>query len=373
MTSEKYSVNILIVDDRPENLLALESLLKDDVTQIFKANSGREALELLLRHEFALALLDVQMPEMNGFELAELMRLKDRTKAIPIIFVTAGAIDPKHTFKGYEAGAVDFLYKPLDYRVVRSKVRVFRELEQQSQMIRNQMEQVSAALKAREEFMSIASHELKTPITSMQLQLQMLLRSITSNPTNPVPAERVSKALNTSVKQLKKLVQIIDELLDVSRIQAGKFFVDLEKVNLSELVTSTAANFEEQLALAQCKLTLAVQPDLTVTCDAFRTEQVLTNLITNVMKYAPNNPVTISLNSKGSSVELVVQDSGAGIPTEKLSIIFDRYERIDNEKAVSGLGLGLYIVREIMEAQGGTIHVESLPNQGSKFTATFPA
>jgi len=134
---DKIKAKVLLVDDRKENLQALESLLANKSVEIFKALSGRDALELLLVHDFALALLDVQMPEINGFELAELMRGAERSKNVPIIFVTAGAIDPKHTFRGYEAGAVDFLYKPLDPRIVRGKVSVFLELDRQRQMLSN--------------------------------------------------------------------------------------------------------------------------------------------------------------------------------------------------------------------------------------------
>ncbi len=371
MSSESRLVNILIVDDKIQNLVALESLLKDEVTRIYRAQSGDEALELLLKHNFALALLDVQMPNMNGFELAELMRLKDKTKSIPIIFVTAGAIDPKHTFKGYEAGAVDFLYKPLDTRIVRSKVKIFRELEQKRIEVFEQSERLAKSLQAREEFISIASHEIKTPITSLQLQLQVMRRSLNSVDTDPFQ-KKLGSGLDNSLRQIKKLNILIDDMLDVSRIRGEKLYVQLEQVDLTLLVKQTVEHLSDQITHAKCPISIHAPEPILLQCDAFRTEQVLTNLITNVIKYAPQSSCTINVTQKDREAILSVSDNGPGIKAEKLPLIFERFERIDNTRAVSGLGLGLYIARQIMEAQGGRLEVESVENQGTTFNAYFP-
>lgn len=369
--SNENKINILIVDDRPENLISLENLLKEDDVVIYKAQSGVEALELLLKHGFALALLDVQMPEMNGFELAELMRGKEKTKTIPIIFVTAGAIDAQHTFMGYDAGAVDFLYKPLDTRIVKSKVKVFKELEQQKLVIQDQLTQLSQALKWRDDFLSIASHELKTPITSMRLQTQMTARSLQKN-ANSITPEKLEKYFVTSNKQLDKLTRLIDDLLDTTRIRAGKLTVDPVEVNFSQLMNDILERYEEQLAEANCQVDSEIQKDIVVYCDPFRAEQVIVNLLSNAMKYAHGKPVSIKLREEHGQAFLTIKDAGPGIAPEKVDAIFERFKRGNRHEGISGLGLGLYIAKQVMDAHHGSITVKSTQGLGSAFTINFP-
>lgn len=370
--SNENKINILLVDDRPENLISLENLLKEDDVVIYKAQSGVEALELLLKHGFALALLDVQMPEMNGFELAELMRGKEKTKNIPIIFVTAGAIDAQHTFMGYDAGAVDFLYKPLDTRIVKSKVKVFKELEQQKMVIQDQLQQLSQALKWRDDFLSIASHELKTPITSMRLQTQMTTRSLQNSQTKTLTPEKLEKYFATSNKQLDKLTRLIDDLLDTTRIRAGKLTVDPEEVNFSQLVKDILDRFEDQLNEAKCTVSADIAESVKVYCDPFRAEQVIVNLLSNVLKYANGKPVVVKLNEEHGQAFLTIKDSGPGIAPEKAEAIFERFKRGNKHEGISGLGLGLYIAKQVMDAHHGTISLKSTPGLGSAFTINFP-
>ncbi len=371
--SNENKINILIVDDRPENLISLDNLLKEDDVVIYKAQSGIEALELLLKHGFALALLDVQMPEMNGFELAELMRGKEKTKNIPIIFVTAGAIDAQHTFMGYDAGAVDFLYKPLDTRIVKSKVKVFKELEQQKLVIQDQLTQLSQALKWRDDFLSIASHELKTPITSMRLQTQLTERSLQKSEEKVLSPEKLEKYFATSNKQLDKLTRLIDDLLDTTRIRAGKLTVDPVEVNFSQLINDILERYEDQLTEANCKVNAHIQKDVMVYCDPFRAEQVIVNLISNAIKYAHGKPVEISLRKDQGHATMTIKDSGPGIAPEKVGAIFERFKRGNKHEGISGLGLGLYIAKQVMDAHHGTITVKSTQGLGSAFTISFPS
>jgi signal transduction histidine kinase len=367
------TVKILLVDDRYENLLALESLLKEDGTEIFKAYSGREALELLLLHDFGLVILDVQMPEINGFELAELMRGIDRTKKIPIIFVTAGSSDPKLTFRGYESGAVEFLYKPLNARIVQGKVNVFKQLERQRLLIQSQMTQLTNALKTRDEFFSIISHELKTPLTSLMLNIQLAQRSLASSVDPALSAEKVRRRLDLSVIQSEKLAHLIDELLDIARIHTGKLSTHLIDANLAQVIRDVTTRFCDTLEQASCPVTLHLDDTLIVPADTFRVEQVLINLLTNAMRYAPGSPIEISLNRQGNRAALRVKDHGPGIPELALASLFEPFERGPNaDSKTRGLGLGLYIVRQIMLAHNGDITIKSEPNEGAEFTAAFP-
>lgn len=370
--STENTINILIVDDKPENLISLENILQEPDVKIYKAQSGIEALELLLIHGFALAILDVQMPDMNGFELAELMRGKEKTKSIPIIFVTAGAIDAQHTFMGYDAGAVDFLYKPLDIRIVKSKVKVFKELEKQKLIIQNQIDQLSQALKWRDDFLSIASHELKTPITSLRLQTQLALKNFEKMDMKAFTSDKLKKIFTTSSKQLDKLTHLIDDLLDATKIRAGTLTVEPIKANFSTLMTDVMDRYSDQLS-GMKSLKIDIQDPVMVYCDPFRAEQVVVNLLSNAIKYAPNSPLEISLKQENNQAILKIKDEGPGIPKEKLMSIFERFKRGANSEHVSGLGLGLYIAKQIMEAHRGAIAVESNVGKGTMFIVSFPA
>ena len=207
MTRE--TVKFLLVDDTDENLVALEALLRRDGLEVLKARSGAEALELMLIHDAALAILDVQMPEMDGFELAELMRGMERTKHVPIIFLTAGAQDPQRVFKGYEAGAVDFLFKPVDPRVLKSKADVFFQLHQQKI-------ELASNLRMNEMFVGILGHDLRNPLNAAMhdQRAQLLERRLAD--------EGQLRPLRRMVSSARRMKDMIDQLLDLTRARLGR-------------------------------------------------------------------------------------------------------------------------------------------------------
>ena len=378
--SVEEKTKFLIVDDRPENLLALESLLRRDALEIHQARSGYEALELLLIHDFALAILDVQMPEMSGFELAELMRGTDKTKSIPIIFVTAGTANSKNVFRGYESGAVDFIYKPLDPHIVRSKVNIFFELDLQRKLLRAQLQETQNALRlaekavqTRDEFLSIASHELRTPITSLSLSLQLLARVIDKEGFQNVSEDRFKKSFGVAIKQLGSLDHLIGSLLDVTRITNGKLALEPELLDLSEVVHESADQLTDQIKESGCKLKLNVETGMMGKWDRSRIGQVVINLLTNALKFGKGAPIEIEVGRKSGQIFLTVRDHGLGISESDQAKIFNRFERAVNAKAIGGLGLGLHIVKEIVVAHGGTVEVRSQLGEGAQFTITLPA
>jgi CheY-like chemotaxis protein len=244
---------LLIVDDLPENLRALDALIRDDQRQVFQALSGEEALSLMLEHEFALAILDVQMPGMDGFELAELMRATSRTRNIPIVFVSAAGRELNYAFKGYETGAVDFLYKPLDPDAVRSKVNVFVTLDQQRREMRRQMEALELArreqeillrelnetqgelqrsLRMRDEFMSLVAHELRTPLNTLFLETQMRSLQLKRGNLPAFNPEQMGGMIKRDERQIKAMIRLIDDMLDVSRMKSGTLSIRPAKVEL---------------------------------------------------------------------------------------------------------------------------------------------
>ncbi|MBC7538510.1 MAG: hybrid sensor histidine kinase/response regulator [Bacteriovorax sp.] len=385
-------LEILIVDDVKANLVALQALLERSDVNIFKAQSGHDALELMMRHDFCLAMLDIQMPIMNGFELAELMRGSNKTKNIPIIFVTAADKDQKHVFKGYETGAVDFLRKPIDPHSVKSKVNVFLELHQQKIELKKQVvelkeiqeeqkiilgelnktkEELEKAVRLREEFMSIAGHELKTPLTAMKLQTQFRKRKLENGSYTSMSVETLAQMFEADNKQQERLTLLIDDMLDISRISSGKLSINVESFDLCSLINEILERNLELFKEANILVEINLCEPLIGTWDKFRIEQVITNLFTNAIRYGAGKPVTINVTANLGHAEIVIEDKGIGIAKEDLKRIFQRFERANGTES-TGLGLGLYIVSQIIEAHNGSINVESIPGIGSTFKIVLP-
>ena len=372
-------LEILIVDDVKDNLLALSALLvRDDVT-ISQALTGNEALELMVKHDFCLAIVDIQMPEMNGFELAEFMRGTNKTKNIPIIFVTATAKDEKYAFKGYESGAVDFLRKPLDPHAVKSKVNVFLELHKQKKELNKQVEalkqtreELEQAIRVRDEFMSIASHELKTPLTSLKLQSHLRKRNLKKGDLSAFTPERLTKMFDSDEKQLERITHLIDDMLDISRISSGKLSMNLERFDLCELIRDIVEQSSEQFVAAGCPIKIEVCQSAVGSWDRFRIEQMVMNLLTNAMRYGAGKLILLQVIALKDRVQIVVHDQGRGIAEENHERIFRKFERAVLGSEISGLGLGLYIVRQILDAHHGSIRLESQLGQGATFVVELP-
>lgn len=384
---------LLLVDDLPENLLALEALLRSEALEIFQASSAEAALELLLMHEFALAILDVQMPGMNGFELAEMMRGLEKTRHIPIVFVSAAGRDLNYAFKGYESGAVDFLHKPLDVHAVKSKTRVFVDLywhrkrlaeqlvalEQSRQEqeillaeLRQTQVELQQAVRTRDDFMSMVSHELKTPLNTLMLEAQLRRMYLDKGKLEAFTPDKLAGMAERDERQIQRLVHLIDDMLDISRIRTGKLSIRPSQCDLAALVNTVVDSFASQFAAAGCPVELHAEGPAPGYWDEFRIEQVITNLLTNAMRYGAGRPVEISLRSDGADAELSVKDHGIGIPVEHQALIFRQFERASGTENIAGLGLGLYIADQIVKAHHGSLHVESIAGQGATFRLRLP-
>jgi PAS domain S-box-containing protein len=632
-------VNILVVDDREENRVSLRAILSASGYRLVEAESGAQALRRLLTDDFAVLLIDVVMPQMSGFELATVIKGRERTAAIPIVFLTAQATDLEMIYSGYRAGAVDYLLKPLSPEMVRAKVDVFAELyrqrkriEQQAQLLieaerreselrlvelgmaderryrsladavpliiwttrpdgkvdyfnhrwfeytgvsameaagswrgvihpddvdhqwrswkaalglgqmleaecrlraadgsyrwhlcravpeRNSMGQVLSwlgtfidiedqkrtqavlaefkgtldaiadavlifeprswrflylndgaslllgysreelsqmrlvdlmvehdndrfrellaplqqmgsnrivietrcrrkdgreipvefsfqrvevdgghvvsiarditdrklaelerehlygealdAVRARDEFMSVASHELRTPLSSLQLQIEMVLRPPPRAP--PLSENQLKEKLKVAARQIDRISKLITELMDVSRISAGRLHLELEPVSLEAVVADVVTRSREDAARAQCQIVLHADEPVLGTWDRLRMEQVVTNLLSNALKFGAGKPIEVSVGRSDGMGRLVVRDHGIGIAPEDIERVFQRFERAVPGRRYAGLGLGLYIVRQIVEAHGGQISVQSQPGAGSAFTVELP-
>ena len=377
---------LLIVDDLPENLQALEALIRGEGREIYQAGSGEAALALLLQHDFALAILDVQMPGMDGFELAELMRGTDKTRQIPIVFVTAAGKELNYSFKGYEAGAVDLLYKPLDPRAVKGKVQVFVALYQAREAMRRQVEaleaarqqqaatqaQLERALVMRDEFMSMVSHEMRTPLNTLYLETQLRKMQLERGNMAAFGAEQLQRMVARDDRQIQSIIRLIDDMLDVSRIRSGKLSLRPGWVELSGLLRRVVHDLTPQATTAGATLTLEAGTPVSGWWDEFRIEQIVVNLLTNAMRYGCQQPISVTLTVEQDWARIDVRDCGPGIAPENQAKIFEPYERGVGSDAPAGLGLGLYISRQLAEVHEGSLTLESKPGEGSVFSLTLP-
>jgi signal transduction histidine kinase len=366
----------LLVDDLEENLLSLEALLRRDDLKLLKARSGDEALELLLQNDVALALIDVQMPHLDGFQLAELMRGNERTRRVPIIFVTAGSADSQRRFRGYEAGAVDFIQKPIEPDVLRSKAEVFLELYRQRQQIIAQRDELAAhthALKEadrrKDEFLATLAHELRNPLAPLRLGIDILRR-------NP-DSEAAAGVREMMDRQLSHLVRLIDDLLDVSRVSQGKIALRKERIEVATVVRAAIEASRPFIEAAEHSLTVDIpaQP-VWLDADFTRLSQVVGNLLNNASKYTPTGGrIRVAVTAADDDVAIEVSDNGIGIPAEMQSKVFDLFTQVDNhvDRSQGGLGIGLALVKQLVNIHGGSVSAESAGiGSGSTFRVSIP-
>lgn len=371
---------LLIVDDLPENLLALDALVRGPGRIVFQATSADSALALMLEHEFALAILDVQMPGMNGFELAELMRSTERTRHIPIIFVSAAGRELDYAFRGYESGAVDFLQKPLDGHVVISKVNVFVDLYRHRKALKHEMEalavahrELERAVRMRDDFMSMVSHELRTPLNTLFLETQVRKLHLSKGNLSHFEAAKLPEMIERDQRQIKNMVRLIDDMLDVTRLRSGSLSIQPAPFDLSALSRRVVESLAQQSEAAGSPITLVAPLPVEGVWDEFRIEQVLTNLLTNAMRYGGGKPIVVEVSSSDGQATITVRDEGMGIAPADQERVFEQFERTDDSrKKAPGLGLGLYITRQIVRSHGGEVQVESTPGEGAVFCVSLP-
>jgi signal transduction histidine kinase len=365
-------VKFLLVDDIEENLVALAALLRRDGLELFKARSGTEALELVLTHDFALAFVDVQMPQMDGFELAELMRGAERSKHVPIIFVTAGAREPNRVFKGYESGAVDFLFKPVDPRMLRHKADVFFELYRQRQQLGDELrererlnEELRDTLRLNEMFYAALGHDLRNPLSAIMTGAAVLIRRSADEKTMAIGSRILSSGA--------RMGRMIEQLLDLARARLGGGIpLSPAVVDLRELAERVIT--EHQAVEPARLIEVEASGDLKGTWDELRLAQVLSNLLGNALQHgAPDRSVSLRMAGDGDeAVELSVHNWGV-IPEALKPFLFEPFRSgREAPRKSEGLGLGLYIVDQVIRAHHGTILVCSTSSEGTTFRISLP-
>ncbi|MFL5523138.1 MAG: ATP-binding protein [Gemmatimonadaceae bacterium] len=402
-------VKILLVDDRPENLLALEAILEPLGQILIRADSGPDALRCVLESEFAMILLDVQMPGMNGFEVAEIIKSRERSRTIPIIFLSAISKEDAYVFKGYSMGAVDYVFKPFNPDVLRSKVSVFvdlfrkqRELQEQGELLREaekreldlehrtsmleaearsaakltQMNEelhrrqvaLEQAMGARNRFYASMSHELRTPINAVIGYSTLMLDNI----YGPLNAKQ-KEGLQRTLKAARHLLELVNDVLDLSKIEAGKIELSLQPVMFPSLIEDLFVTVRPLADEYGSTLSLEMESaPFNVVSDPRRVRQVLLNLLSNAIKFGEGKPIRVTCKQTDDhGVDIAVIDQGVGIAQEDTSRIFEEFVQVSESKQ-PGTGLGLPISRRLAQLLDGSLTVSSTPGEGSTFRLILP-
>ena len=357
-------VKCLLVDDLDENLLALSALLRRDDVELLQARSGAQALELLLAHDVALAILDVQMPDMDGFELAELLRGSERTRHVPLIFVTAGARDQHRVFKGYDLGAVDFLYKPIEPHILKNKADVFFQLHRQRQQLVRELNERTETLRLNEMFAAVLGHDLRAPLSAILTGAHLLqLRS-----DDPAVRDTAARMVSSG----KRMSRMIEDMLDLARARlAGGIPIKRTKTDLGTLIERVVQ--EHQAGFPSRRLELCQTGNLQGEWDADRLTQVASNLIGNSLQHGvPSEPVRVTLDGSDADTVVLSVANGGRIPPELLPHVFDPFRGGQRESRSEGLGLGLYIAQQIVQAHQGTVEVRSDDAGTTEFRVRVP-
>lgn len=356
-------VKCLLVDDLEENLLALSALLRDHDVELLLARSGPQALELLLQHDVALAFIDVQMPDMDGFELAELIRGSERTRNIPLIFVTAGAADQHRLFKGYESGAVDFLYKPIEPRMLKHKADVFFQLHRMRQQLARDLADRTETLRFNESFVAMLGHELRNPVIAVLNYATLLERRYSSDEQ----IKSIALMLRESGKCMK---QHLEDMADLARARlSGGLPLNAQPVDIGEVIQRVV---DEHMAVYPSR---QIEVEKTGTLggkwDAIRISQLASNLIGNAIRHGEADTV-IQVKLDGSAadeVQFSVTNSGE-IPIDIRPYVFEPFRQ--GHPHAGGLGLGLYISKQIVQSHSGRIDLRAGTPGETSFLIRLP-
>lgn len=365
---------ILIVDDSPENIISLKKVLEKNDFEVDTASSGEEALKKILKKSYVLIILDVQMPGMDGFEVAEAVSGYSKAKETAIIFLSAATANVNLITRGYSSGGLDYISKPVDMNILLLKVKTFyriyeqsRALNEMQKALREEIEFRKEAERKKDEFISIASHELKTPMTSIKGYIQLLERSLDKNDKETIRA-RLHKVQN----QIEKLNLLIADLLDISKIESGKLKFNKQYFSFDNLLEHLIEVMQQ--SNPQVKIVKKGSIDGNIFGDEMRIEQVIINFITNAIKYGPDGEeIHINSEIRDNQLYFSVKDFGIGMSEEHQQKIFEKFYRIEEtSERFQGLGIGLYICQEIIDRHKGKIGAHSVLGEGSEFYFQIP-
>ena len=384
------SYTILIVDDNENNLFSLKSLIEEYIdARVIKADCGPMALQELSKNDIDLIILDIHMEDMDGFEIASLIKKRKKTKNIPIVFLTASFTNEEFKQRGFEIGAVDYLTKPIDEYQLINRINVYLriiekerslnlELEQkvreQTMELRLAKEEAEAANEAKSMFLANISHELRTPLNIIMSINQMLRLYLNKN---ELDKKQVEKKVNMQVQNCYRLLRLVNNLIDITKIDSGHFELIKRKGNIVQIVECITMSVVEYIEDKGINLIFDTDTEETpLYFDSDAIERIVLNLLSNSIKYTPSGGcIFVNIQSIEDGVIISIKDTGVGIDKEKINIIFERFKQADEllTRRHEGSGIGLSLVKSLVQMHGGTIEVYSEEKKGTEFVVMLPA
>jgi signal transduction histidine kinase len=362
---------ILIVDDRPENLYSLECILAQDDREIFQANSGEEALKIAFQEDLSLILLDVQMPEMDGFEVAHILKSTKRTKKTPIVFVTAISKEKKYIMKGLEEGAIDYLFKPLDTDITCAKVNMLLQLYSQQIEIEQKNAELNKLNEEKNYFIGMASHDLRNPLGNI-----ITFANFIEDEAAISLSEEHKNYLNIIINTSRGMMELLDNLLDVSKIESGETIGKQSDFIVKDLIISCINQTKNNADKKNIHLGFSIGDAVnSVHGNQEQLNQVLINLISNAIKFSHSETsIEVTADVMDGQVVIKVTDQGQGIPESEQAKVFDAFTKtsVRSTAGEGSTGLGLNIAKKLIENHGGKIWVTSKKGEGSTFAFSIP-
>ena len=376
MPNDRYK--ILIVDDNEGNIVVLSEILGQlKRCEITSATTGTEALKQILKQDHQLIILDIKLPDIDGYDLARILKSHKRTIDIPIIFCSAIFTAEEWIKKGFELGAIDYLVKPIKEEQLMNKIQFYLSLhEKQTELMRELMhtnQELEKQNRAKSEFLANMSHEIRTPMNGVLGMAQLLQLTELSDEQKDFVEILISSG--------KSLLRIINDILDFSKLEAGKVKLEAIEFSIKELVKETVRPFVVEAEKKNLQVLYSVREEISDSLigDSYRLVQILNNLLSNALKFTHVGSVQLDvslLRRQGSSLllQFVVRDTGIGIPPNKVEVIFEKFTQVDSSttKNFGGTGLGLAISKSLVAIMEGTIRVESQENSGSSFILNIP-
>ena len=383
--------NILIVDDNKNNLISLKALIEEYIdANVLEADCADKALKELLKSSIDLIILDIQMEGMNGFELAALIKQRKKTENIPIVFLTALYTNDEFKKRGFQVGAVDYLTKPIDEYQLINRINVYLKMIEKERTMNSILEQkvyeqVKELRKAKEvaeqlneaksTFIANISHELRTPLNILLSNTQLLNMYLTSD--DQLDRSKLQSKLQVQVQNCYRLLRLVNNLIDITKIDAGYFRISLTPCNIVQIVediTLSVVEFSENKGVSLIFDT-TIEEKL-ICCDLDAIERIILNLLSNALKYTPEGGyIFVELKDLDDIVQISVKDTGLGIPEDKLNIIFERFKQADDllTRQCEGSGIGLSLVKSLVEMHVGQVYAISEQYKGSKFVVELPS
>ncbi|MDY7225100.1 hybrid sensor histidine kinase/response regulator [Hyalangium rubrum] len=353
---------ILNVNDHPATLYLVSQTLRLAGYQVLEASTGREGMAIAAGKP-DLVLLDVHLPDLDGYEVCRRLRAQEETSGLLIAHLSAVSVQREDRIRGLAYGADAYWTTPIEDEELLANIEALLRLQRRAQ----------EAIRVRDDFLSIAAHELKTPLTALRLNLERALYLTARGTGDTLPKATIDKALKPAVRQLDRMRQLLDALLDVSRLSRQRLNLEVGTVELMDLARDVALRLEPHARASGVELVLeAPREPVVLFGDRLRLEQVLNNLLTNAIKYGGGKPVRLRVEEQADMAALTVQDQGIGIAPEDQARIFGRFERATSTRQSDSLGLGLYIAKEIITAHGGSITVMSELGHGTTFQVNLP-